>query len=103
GHFLRDAAGVHVGGIEEIDAGLDRAAVEWLAGVFVEHPAAPFRGAVGHGAETQAGNLETGVAEANVLHDGSRFGFGQMAACGTSLSCSPACDRASVPNGSPKC
>ena len=48
------AARVHVGGVEEIDALLDRALQEWPALRLVKHPRAPFACAVGHRAEADA-------------------------------------------------
>ena len=68
GDFFAGALGVHVGGVEEVDAGLDGAAVEGAGLVFVEDPVAPFAGAVGHGAEADAGDFEAGAAEVGVLH-----------------------------------
>jgi predicted transcriptional regulator len=50
-HLLADALGVHVSRVEEVDAQFDRALDERAAGLFVQHPRAPFRRAIGHGAE----------------------------------------------------
>src|SRR6185295_4492967 len=68
GDFFAHAIGVHVGGVEEVDAGFQRAAEEGTAFVLFQHPVAPFPGAVGHAAETEAGDLEAGRAKPNVVH-----------------------------------
>src|SRR5882724_7913580 len=69
GDLLADAERVHVGGIEEVDAELDGAPEERAALLFFEDPLAPFLRPVGHAAETDAGDLEAGGAEANVFHE----------------------------------
>src|ERR1051325_8065028 len=66
--FFAHAARVHVRGVEEVDARLEGALEEGTRRVFVEDPGAPRAGAVGHGAEADAGDFETGLAEIDVLH-----------------------------------
>ena len=66
--LLALAAGVEVAGVDEVDAGVERALDDRAAGGFVEHPFSPCRAADAHGAETEPGNLEVGSAECDVLH-----------------------------------
>ena len=68
--LLADAARIHVGGVEEVDAVLERALDERTAGGFVEHPRPPLRRAVGHRAEAEARDLQAGSAEPDVVHGG---------------------------------
>ena len=49
------ADGVHVGGVEEVDAGFDGALDEGAGFVFFEDPLAPLFGAVGHHAQAERG------------------------------------------------
>ena len=53
GDLLADAERVHVGGVEEVDAGLERAAKERLRRGLVEDPRPPLGRAVAHAAEAQ--------------------------------------------------
>ena len=80
-HFLAGAARVDIGRIEKIDPEIKCRTQQGLALVFVKGPRvpAPFdlpRGgrAVGHAAKTDAGNLEAGLAEIDVVHDSFRSG-----------------------------
>ena len=68
GDLLAAAEGVHVGGVEEVDALLQRLADEGAARLLVEDPFTPGRIAVGHAAEAEARDGEAGGAEANVVH-----------------------------------
>ena len=54
---FRHTDGIHVGGIEEIDAHFDRALEERTGRFLVQYPWAPARRAVSHGPQTQAGDL----------------------------------------------
>jgi hypothetical protein len=72
---LAVAAGVDVGGIEEIDAQIESLAEKGLAVGFIESPGLAagqkFAGGwrtIGHAAETDAGDFESGVAEIDVIH-----------------------------------
>ena len=77
GDLLAGAARVHVGGVEEVDPGLERRARRRAALlVLVEHPVAPLAGAVGHHAEAEPRHLEAGGAEIDVFHRG--FSVGMM-------------------------
>src|SRR5439155_16784257 len=67
-HFLARTPGVHVGGVEEVDAQLDGAAEERLALAGIEHPPAPLPRAITHAAETEPRHFETAVAEPDVVH-----------------------------------
>ena len=68
GDLFADAVGVHVGGVEEVDAGFQRAADEGPAFLFLQHPVAPLLRAVCHATETEAGDLKAGRAKPNVVH-----------------------------------
>ena len=68
--LFRDAERVHVGGIEEVDALLERPLEKRAAGLFSEHPAAPGRIAVGHDAEAEPRDFQAGAAKIHVLHAG---------------------------------
>ena len=59
-HLLAHAARVHVGGVEEVDAVLERALDEGAARRLVQHPRPPGRRAVGHGAEAEPRDLQAG-------------------------------------------
>ena len=71
--FFGDAVGINVGGVEEIDAGVEADVDE--AGGFGDVAAAPgfeeFVGAAeGAGAEGENGDLKSGVAELSEFHGG---------------------------------
>ena len=66
--LLADAARVHVGGVEEVDAVLEGALDERPAGRLVQHPRPPRRRAVGHGAEAEPRDLQPRRAETDVVH-----------------------------------
>lgn len=66
--FFTDAEGVHVGGVEEVDAEIPGFGDEGDAVGFFEDPLPPLLGTVGHHAEAEAGDFEAGGAEAGVLH-----------------------------------
>src|SRR5690606_25426057 len=68
GDLLADAQRIDVGGVEEIDAGVERRLDERAGLGLVEHPVAPALRPVGHHAEAEAGDLEAGRAEIDVLH-----------------------------------
>jgi hypothetical protein len=69
------AVGVDVGGVEEVDAGLEGLAVQRAAALFVHGPLvrAALRVAVGHAAQAEAGDLQAGLAESCVFHAFSSF------------------------------
>jgi hypothetical protein len=71
-NFLGAAVGIHVRGIEEIDAQVDRLANQWTAICIVECPrmVAALRLTVGHATETDARYIQASAAELHVLHDG---------------------------------
>ena len=68
GEPLARTAGIHVGGIEKVDARLDRTLHQRPARLGVEHPGTPLGTAVGHHAEADARDLDAGGAEIDVLH-----------------------------------
>src|SRR4029453_1943429 len=67
-HFLTRAERVHVGGVEEIDAKLERATDERAPLLFREDPRAPLRIAVRHRAQTDARDLQTSPTKIHVRH-----------------------------------
>ena len=71
-HRFGFPAGVAVGGIEEVDPGLQRAA-DQIAGQVRAHliygTDVPVAGGERHGPESQARDREAGIAEQRVLHD----------------------------------
>ncbi len=69
--FLAVAERVAVRGIEEVDAGFERALDERSALLFAERPCvvAPVTAPITHAAEADARDLEAGAAELCVLHD----------------------------------
>jgi len=71
GDFFADAERVHVRGVEEIDAGVDRAFEERLRGGFVEYPWPPARIAVTHAPERKPRNRQSTRAEPDVFHTAS--------------------------------
>ena len=62
------APGVHVRGIEEVHAEVERAVDECLALLFVEHPVAPVARPETHAPQADPGHLDAGSAECRVLH-----------------------------------
>ena len=66
--LLAHALRVHVGGVEEGDAELERPPDERPAVLFVQHPRAPGRRAVGHRAEAQPRDLQARSSEIEMLH-----------------------------------
>ena len=66
--LLARALRIDVGGVEEIDALLERLANEGARGLFLEHPFAPFGRAVGHAAETDLRHLHARLAKLHGLH-----------------------------------
>ncbi|MDT4867197.1 hypothetical protein FQZ97_1020930 [compost metagenome] len=71
GDGFGEAVGVHVGGVDEVDAGIERAADEAFGLALLQLadmvPDAG-RAAEGHRAEAEFGNQEAGAAEFAVLH-----------------------------------
>ena len=59
---FRDARVVHVGGVEEVDAGVDTAIDDLVRARLIE------RLAQRHGAEAEAGDVEVGVGESATIH-----------------------------------
>ena len=72
GDLFRAAGRVHVGGVDEIDARVERAADDPLGLVLLQAadlaPHAFFAAAEGHGAEAELGDEEAGAAEGIELH-----------------------------------
>jgi hypothetical protein len=81
-NLLADAAGIDIGRIEEIDARFERTLDEGARRILGQHPLAPFRGAVGHAAETNARNFDARGAEADIAHGENPFGWRVGAALG---------------------
>src|SRR4051794_5346927 len=71
-YLLALAERVAVGGIEEIDAGLDGAPEERAAFFLAQRPLmkTAIAAAVAHAAEAEARDVEAGAAELGVLHRG---------------------------------
>ena len=68
GEDLALAAVVDVGGVEEVDPALDRAAHDRLGAVFVQRPLPALVRAVAHHAQAHARDAQTGRAEIHVFH-----------------------------------
>ena len=68
GDALALAEGVDVGGVEEVDAGFDGALDDGARFIFFQHPLAPLFGAVGHHAEAERRDADSGVAEVDDGH-----------------------------------
>src|SRR4051812_39308710 len=67
--FFARAFRIGVGGVEEVDAVLERPAKERHAGVLVERPRGVHRAlAVAHAAQAKPRHLESGVTEPAILH-----------------------------------
>ena len=64
------AARVHVGGIEKVDAGVERAVDEGVGLVLADLADAVEAGPEGHRAEAEFGDFEAGAAERAVVHGG---------------------------------
>jgi hypothetical protein len=62
GDLLGDAERIHVGGVDEVDAELDRTLDDRPAAIFGEHPRAPAGVAVGHHAEADPRHFEACAA-----------------------------------------
>src|SRR3546814_4145630 len=56
--------------VEKGDTALDRRLDEGPAGVFIEHPVAPGRRAIGHAAEAEARYFHAGGTETDLIHGG---------------------------------
>src|SRR5205814_9658059 len=69
------AAGIHVGGVEEIAPQLHRLLHQRTTRRFVQHPRTPPGIAVGHHTQADARYLEPGAAEVDVVHDASPFSY----------------------------
>src|SRR3546814_12370016 len=52
------------------DTALERRLDEGPAGVFIEHPVAPGRRAIGHAAEAEARHFHAGGTETDLIHGG---------------------------------
>ncbi len=63
------AYGIHVGCIEKVNSRFQSPLDEGTAFGLIEDPFPPFGGAVSHGAETDAGDFEAGLAEVDVFHN----------------------------------
>jgi hypothetical protein len=78
GEFLQRPAGdllggplrVDVGGVEEVDPVLDGGLEERLGLLVLQHPGPPLGRAIGHAAEAEAGDLQAGFAQTNIIHGG---------------------------------
>jgi hypothetical protein len=66
-NFFALAVGVHIGDVEEVDAGFERALDERSARFLVQLPAA-LLDRIAHAAETDARDLETRLAEIRIFH-----------------------------------
>ena len=72
GDLLRQPARIDVGGVDEVDAGIERLADQALGiGLLQVADLAPdaLAAAEGHGAQAQLGDEEAGAAEGKVAHD----------------------------------
>ncbi len=74
-HLFAGAAGVDVGGVEEVDSQIERLAQERLAVLLVEAPGMASRlgfagsgRAIGHAAEANARDFEAGLAQICIVH-----------------------------------
>src|ERR1700674_3260813 len=72
-HLLAGAARVHVGGVEEVHAHLERPADERPALLFRQHPVAPLAAAIAHATEAETGDLESGTTQVDVVHGPSVY------------------------------
>ena len=75
GDLLRHAPGVHIGGVDEVDAGVNRLAHEALGVGLLQVTDLPPDGVgatEGHGAQAKLGDEQAGTAEGMVAH-GKRF------------------------------
>src|SRR3546814_20057953 len=61
---------IDIGRVEKGDAALERRLDEGPAGVFIEHPVAPGRRAIGHAAEAEARHFHAGGTETDLIHGG---------------------------------
>ena len=66
--LFTDAAGIHVGGVEEVDAGVERTLDERAAGGLGQYPAAPRRRSEGHRAQAEARDPQPGPTEIHMVH-----------------------------------
>ncbi len=69
GDLFTGAEGIHIGSVEEVDAGFDGAAEEGQGIGFFEDPFAPGFDAIGHGAQAELRNFETGGTQPLILHE----------------------------------
>ena len=67
-NLLARAQRVHVSGVKEIDAHIERRADKWPALVLGQHPVAPLWIAVGHGSKRDARDFQAGISQADVFH-----------------------------------
>src|SRR3546814_18955833 len=61
---------IDIGRVEKGDTALERRLDEGPAGVFIEHPVAPGRRAIGHAAEAEARHFHAGGTETDLIHGG---------------------------------
>src|SRR4029077_14751301 len=99
-NLFADAARVHVGGVEEVDAVLERADEERAAGGLVEDPRPPLRRAIGHRPETDARDLQARATEPNVIHRRRRRGGPFVSSVSPLCPCSYFTSRSSTSNSS---
>src|SRR5262249_4333136 len=66
--LLAGAERIDVRGVEEVDAELERLLDEGATVVLVEHPGTPGLGAVGHAAEADPRDPESGATQVDVVH-----------------------------------
>src|SRR5262245_53324987 len=66
-NLLARTIGVHVGCIEEINAGVEGRSDDVSAAAFVDRPSLPVCCAEGHCAQTEVGNLQTGTTQPDVM------------------------------------
>ncbi|MNE46518.1 hypothetical protein D3C80_1408610 [compost metagenome] len=67
-HFLADTGRIEVGQVDEVHPLVQGVGDDRLALFLIEDPRLPVRGAHVHGAQAQAGDLQAGVAQTDVLH-----------------------------------
>ncbi len=68
-HLLACARRVHVRGIEEVDALLQRPLVERACLLLVQDPVPPFRRAIRHRPQADARNLQPRLSQTHILHE----------------------------------
>src|SRR3546814_15706472 len=91
---------IDIGRVEKGDAALERRLDEGPAGVFIQHPVAPGRRAIGHAAEAEARHFHAGGTETDLNHGGLPSG-GARARAGTETQDGPSLGPARTPASRP--